>query len=652
MADFRRWILALAMLALVLGSASAQVSGPAITCSASASVAPTLRAEGFTELVGDILLTCTANPGAVPTPVGSTVPQADVSVTLSAPLTTKTYGSYVANTPTDALLFVDDAQPGNQQPCTAPQNPVVACAVAGFGPGSFNSPAAGRYNVFQAVLGGPGQSSNPNIFYSVTFLGVPVDPPVTTRTYRITNIRINATGAGVGSSQAVLFPINATVTSSSSTSISIPNPQVVVGYVANGLTSTPASLGDSFLQCQNYPQQAVGSITFTELFATAFKVLTNGVQNSPGTVYYSESGLEIPGFPSVPSSGITGIANTGTELQATITNIPANVSVYVDNYAVSTASVPGNLSDATLVSPAATCGAAPLSACVASTPQLINPNGETSVTVVWEVTDTNSSAIDSLTFVIYASVTGNPTLPIGPPTTVSGSFYPWASAGGWVNGDPIPEFNSSVNLSLNPVLPSLFVFSPCQTILLFPYVTDSTGFDTGIAISNTGLDTILGAYGVSAQTQAQMGTCSVAFYSGGGPATNIGSASTTPTPGFVNSNVTYTGNGTTSVPPINSGTANEGLVLPGQTWAFPMSGTDMGYGATPTYGSSGYAIAVCNFQYAHGYSFVSDTDVRNFAAAYLALIIPDAPRTPVPFVCSALASACVGANQPGEQLVH
>jgi len=46
---------------------------------------------------------------------------------------------------------------------------------------------------------------------------------------------------------------------------------------------------------------------------------------------------------------------------------------------------------------------------------------------------------------------------------------------------------------------------------------------------------------------------------------------------------------------------------------------------------------------------VSDTGIRNFAAAYLALIIPDAPRKPQPFVCAG-AAACTG--EPGEQLVH
>jgi hypothetical protein len=36
---------------------------------------------------------------------------------------------------------------------------------------------------------------------------------------------------------------------------------------------------------------------------------------------------------------------------------------------------------------------------------------------------------------------------------------------------------------------------------------------------------------------------------------------------------------------------------------------------------SGYMIALCNFQYAHGYASVTDVGVRNIMASYLALII-------------------------------
>jgi len=64
MADFRKWILALSVLALVFtGVASAQGGvgneGTNLVCTAGTAVPPQLRTEGYTELVGDITLICT-----------------------------------------------------------------------------------------------------------------------------------------------------------------------------------------------------------------------------------------------------------------------------------------------------------------------------------------------------------------------------------------------------------------------------------------------------------------------------------------------------------------------------------------------------------------------------------------------------------------
>src|SRR5262249_40016874 len=153
MADFRRWILALAALVLVIGSvapASAQSVGPSLTCTASASVASTLRHEGFTELVGDIVIACTGGLNATPTPAGSPLPQANITVSLSAPVTSR----ILSGTATEALLLVDDPSPENQTVCTSPTNPTVACQVIGDGGETFNQ--SEKFNVFQGIQGGPG----------------------------------------------------------------------------------------------------------------------------------------------------------------------------------------------------------------------------------------------------------------------------------------------------------------------------------------------------------------------------------------------------------------------------------------------------------------------------------------------------------------
>lgn len=155
---------------------------------------------------------------------------------------------------------------------------------------------------------------------------------------------------------------------------------------------------------------------------------------------------------------------------------------------------------------------------------------------------------------------------------------------------------------------------------MFPYVTDYTGFDTGIAISNTSMDSLPSGQGAIGQT----GTCSVAFYGAGGVASTLGTTGVYVSPS---------------------------AIAPGETWAFSLSTIDAGYNSTATYGTTGYAIATCNFQYAHGYTFVSDYGIRNFAAAYLALIIPDTTRKAQPFTCSSGGESCAG-SLAGEQLVH
>ena len=55
-------------------------------------------------------------------------------------------------------------------------------------------------------------------------------------------------------------------------------------------------------------------------------------------------------------------------------------------------------------------------------------------------------------------------------------------------------------------------FNQCATSLLFPFMTNQLGFDTGIAIANTSTD----PYGSNAATP-QSGTCTLNFYGSGAP---------------------------------------------------------------------------------------------------------------------------------------
>jgi len=104
MADFRKCLLAFAVVALLASvavPASAQVSTSNLQCTFNAAVTPTVRAEGLTELVGDIVLDCT---GGTATANGATVPAANITVFTSTNLTSR----ITASPFTEVLLLIDE----------------------------------------------------------------------------------------------------------------------------------------------------------------------------------------------------------------------------------------------------------------------------------------------------------------------------------------------------------------------------------------------------------------------------------------------------------------------------------------------------------------------------------------------------------------
>jgi len=373
-------------------------------------------------------------------------------------------------------------------------------------------------------------------------------------------------------------------------------------------------LGPIFLECQGSPMVKVGTATFTENFATAFKIV-NSFQTTPGVVYNSESGLQIAGLPG------SGVADTGTRLEVWVSNVPVGVTIYADSWAQSTAAncettlapcAPGP-SDATLVP---SSGVSPVDAfanTITAIPGLDNSAGTGPISgyIVWEITNTNSFAIDSITFNIYASLAAEPNnvLPTGP-TTAWGGLAPQAASAS--PSEAIPTFSSTVPGPATPGA-TLFNAQQCKTNLLYPFITDFNGeFDSALAVSNTSYDT----FGTTPQ---ETGTCTFTFFTGGGIATALNQNGATA--------------GVYTTPAVNGG----------DTVAVDLQALDPGHNVT-----YGYAIATCNFQYAHGYAFVSDPGIMYWATSYLALVIPDSsPRTAQPFICSAVGGC---AYTTGEQL--
>ncbi len=129
------------------------------------------------------------------------------------------------------------------------------------------------------------------------------------------------------------------------------------------------------------------------------------------------------------------------------------------------------------------------------------------------------------------------------------------------------------------------------TRLLFPYVTNQAGFDTGITIANTTAD----PFG----TKPQSGTCTLNYYG------------------------STTGGG---APPASQ---KSDTVTAGSTLVLTLSngGTNNMKGAP---GFQGYIIAQCTFPLAHGFYFISDVGARNLAMGGSALILPSVRSNSLP----------------------
>jgi len=653
MPEFRKLITALAGVALFAGLASAQVgggpgvgasTGTVFTCGVTnGAVTPTLRAEGYTELTGDIVLVCSGGQ-VLPSNTGNPIPTANIVVFLNTTVTSRLLPTATAANASEALLLVDEPGSGlngygpgvPQIPCGFPNQGAGAggcveyvgssTAVGGTaGPGgvpvSVNptsviggtctaaSPCAPGANIFQGVTTGN----------QVTFFGIPVMPPSSTgdtRVYRITNIRANANGVTAGGPTP--GAVTASLSISSSTSLAITNSTLTIGFVQQGLSTSGTTLrntansgtsgGASFAQCSSVSvtstsstASAVGLLQFQENFGTAFKIRQSApVQNQPGTIYNSESGLIIPGVAGVAQGngilGVAGLAAYGTRLKATFNNVPTGVTLFVSTRDVTNAfnntnvvGFAGPQAQLVVSETAVDSGALPPLASqtavfgisnpagvgVAIAPVAINPSTNTG-SAVWEIVSTNPNQIDTVDFALFANFTANAASnsPAPGTITVTFSYAPTPSGGAFTSSTgaaassslTIPRFSDSLDIT-KPVAS----INLCTTAMLFPFVINVNGFDTGLAIANTTTD----PFGTSAQT----GSCSLYFY---------GTAAPTTIP-FV-------------TPTVATGTVYANLA------------------STVAPGFSGYMIANCNFQMGHGFAFISDVGARNLAMGYLALI--------------------------------
>ncbi|MBM3786922.1 MAG: hypothetical protein FJW30_21400 [Acidobacteria bacterium] len=565
-----------------------------MTCTASAPNPAFMRSNGIAELAGEVIITCR---GGTPVTSGA-LPVVTVNMFFNTAITSRV----LANPPgapalNEAVMIIDSPAAADQRPCLN----LAACLPTD--------------NLFQGRF---------ESFNSTSWVGIPVNPPGPNadRILRFRNLRLNANTLPPNG-QALVF---VSMTGAQVTG-SLANPQLTIGNVRPGVNLEMRSAADATITagptltaCTGYNADLAANaaaaaystpggrsllVRFTEGFPNAFKKrltsttltepLAVAAQDNPAGVYTSESGFFNPALPATNGLNRMGLADSGTPLRVSFTNLPVGVRLFVGTREFGTGSTLDVNGNPTTKARLTGTPGAPFSA-IAPDNQIdgglkqVPANGE----MTWEVLDTDPNNIESVSFVVVIAFGGTPQ-PAAGTGTLNGGFGPQSANPAAGTTDPMPRFQGVVG---PPLL--LFTVNACRTSLLFQFITNQAGFDTGIAVSNTSRDIL--------NTATQVGRCVATFF---------------PTP----FNATTQAQFPALTSPILAG---------GEQWAFTVSGQRPGF--------QGYMMVNCDFQFAHGYAFISDFGSKNLAQGYQALVVPDRPRAADPFSTAGPGS--------GEQLVH
>jgi hypothetical protein len=345
-------------------------------------------------------------------------------------------------------------------------------------------------------------------------------------------------------------------------------------------------------------------------------------QNVPGVNYNTESGFEFISLAANPSGSSTppspfgnppagfgagtpvtgatqpfadangtgiaaaGVATQGTRLALSFGNIPQGSNVWVPPviylYRQNSASIPVpstftsgvNTGVAVLTTTDANGNTAFSAATTTGNLQQVSSSN----LAVYEVLMDDPSSLEQVDIPVVvsyvANLSANPPggLPVAGPTstaTVAGGFAPFYT-GTQAAAAKLPSATLPVPRFIPGTTPlNIFAINKCACNLLFPFVSNVLGYDTGLAIANTTSDP--GAsYGFNS-TGPQQGAVTLWFYGQGA-------------------------NGT--APPASFTSAT---VPSGQLMTYVLSSGNSGASA----GFQGYIIAQAQFQYCHGYAFLT-----------------------------------------------
>ena len=404
-------------------------------------------------------------------------------------------------------------------------------------------------------------------------------------TIRISNIRVNA------SVLALAAQVDAIVSMTGPTTIPVfPNvlnialPLIGLTWEVDGAPADDDSLvSGAGLLCETDSRHP--TITLSEGFATSFKII--GVPTfTPGNTQV-ESGYFSPG------SGATGGGATqGTRFKIWFLNVPTGVDVSVptsmNNSADVTLPTPLETNDCSdpsnwdsdalclhLISGADASGAGGSPVAFGDGMTSVDIDSDGMGMVVYEVFDGNPFVTEACTLTVWfewdegAADPGSAQIVVNFAPIATGLEDEYSFVADDVS--PRPRF-----INTGPSPEDAFSLRRCTTTLLFPWVTNQAGFDTGIAVSNTSKDWL--------DTPNQSGICTVHWHGA-----NSQGRTFPDTP--------------------------SGVIDVGEQFIFLVS--------TEAPDFQGYVIVLCEFQFAHGFAFITDGfgGVTTIAQGYLALVL-------------------------------
>ena len=434
--------------ALAFACLLVQLSAASFSCETNVPAPAYIRPEGITELLADIALTCTG-----------TVPPTGIRADMDLYFNTQIGGSTSEGLP---MLLIGDGQNGWK----LGQNAIA---------GSYPSPSVVHWGSVLLAVGG-------------------VQGPFH---FRFANLRTNASslGAPTGQSHSLIFctlTINGVEVHSPVRLVAVLTPHTLIGRLTacNGRDAadqefsqaTPTNTG--LMADDGVGGTMQFAVRFAESFERAFKPLVSARQYP--VEGFAEAATESPEFRDVP--GIRG-ATYGTRLLVNFSNIPAGVDLYVTTEQMLPGLGTSDSVHAKLVGfmssgdgpeeklgdvKTARCGAVDLA--VARVPL-----NDGSGSAVWEITAANPNTVEEISFGVAVAFRSDlkantPGLGTG---VISGSLAPLSTMLGNAKGAPVPRFVPSSTAQ------NFFTINRPVTKLLFPFVTNSVGFDTTLVLTNT-----------------------------------------------------------------------------------------------------------------------------------------------------------------------